>query len=409
MKNLFFTLLAPLFIISCSTEDVNPKKEIPANPVLKSAIAEQNNSFSMDIFREIVLNEETDKNIFISPMSMYYALGMAGTGAANETRDEFNTLLGWQNQADTAILLAMKSLYSDISPANNGITLEVANSLWQREGAPIKETYKNLVAEYFDAQVSALDFTDPASVDVINNWIEEKTHDRIQDMLDAISPDAIMYLINAIYFKADWKYQFDEEENQEMTFTKENSENITTTFMRQKSTFRYLSNEYGKMISLPYADSNYCMIGLLPNDTLGIDGLLEQLTLDNWKKWNNEMTYQEVELSLPKFKYVYGTKLINDELQALGLLKAFNADEADFSNITDVQIFISRVMHKAFIEVNETGSEAAAATIVEFEWTSVGPEKPTFMANHPFIFTIYHQPSASILFIGKVACPVYEE
>ncbi|MFA6402900.1 MAG: serpin family protein [Salinivirgaceae bacterium] len=408
MKNVFFPLLVSFLIISCSTEEVNPKKEIPGDPVLKSAIAEQNNTFAMDIFREIALNEETGKNIFISPMSMYYALGMAGTGAANETRDEFFELLGWQNQSDSSVLQAMKSLYNDISPANNGITLEVANSLWQREGAAIKDSYKNLVAEYFDAQVSALDFADPASVDVINNWIEEKTHDRIQDMLDTISPDAIMYLINAIYFKADWKYKFDRDENQEMTFTKADNEPITTTFMRQKGTFRFQKNEYCSAISLPYTDSNYCMIALLPNETIGIDGLIEQLTIENWKKWNNDLTYQEVELSLPKFKYVYGTKLINQELQSLGLLKAFNPDEADFSNITDDQIFISRVMHKAFIEVNETGSEAAAATIIEFEYTSIGEPEPVFNANRPFIFAIYHQPSASVLFVGKVAYPEQE-
>jgi serpin B len=193
-----------------------------------------------------------------------------------------------------------------------------------------------------------------------------------------------------------------------MTFTKADNEPITTTFMRQKGTFRFQKNEYCSTISLPYTDSNYCMIALLPNETISIDGLIEQLTIENWKKWNNNMTYQEVELSLPKFKYVYGTKLINQELQALGLLKAFNADEADFSNITDDQIFISRVMHKAFIEVNETGSEAAAATIIEFENTSIGETEPVFNANRPFIFAIYHQPSESILFIGKVAYPEQE-
>jgi serpin B len=407
MKNLIaISLLMGLVLMGCQKPENNsPSIKDNADPILKAAIVEQNNSFSVDIFKQIIKNEEEQKNVFISPMSMYYALGMACIGAVGETNHEFKSLLGWQNQTDSSILIAMKSLYSDISPVNEGITFEVANSLWQRLGFPIKDSYKSQVAEYFDAEVSELDFDNPQSVDVINNWIEEKTHDRIQDMLDAISPDAIMYLINAIYFKADWKCQFDEAENRTMTFTKSDNQTTDVTFMRQKGTFRYQKNEYCTSIALPYIDSSYSMLMLLPNSQVGMNGFMEQLTLENWKQWKSQMSYQEVEVSIPKFKYDYGTKIINKELQDLGLVKAFNADEADFSNITDFQIFISRVMHKAFIEINEKGSEAAAATIIEFETTSEGPGALSFTADRPFVFAIVHEKSNSVLFIGKVAYP----
>jgi len=402
-KQLFFSLILILGILSCQKSN----EEQPfVNTALKSAIVEQNNSFSIDIFSQMVKNDETEQNVFISPMSMYYALGMAGMGAAGVTREEFDALLGWQNLSDSSLQETMKSLNSDILPKKSGITLEIANSLWQSQLFPIKAEYKSTVEDYFNAEASLLDFADPNSVDVINNWIANKTHDRIKDMLDAIPAEAVLYLINAIYFKGDWKYQFDEKDNRDFPFYKANQETLTATFMRQKSIFKYQTNDICSSITLPYSDSTYYMVLLLPTSGVGIDGLMNQLSTETWKNWEQQMEYKEVEVTIPKFKFEYGTRLINDELQELGLVKAFSPFDADFANITDESIFISRVLHKAFIEVNETGSEAAAATIVEFEYTSAGPDNTvTFTADRPFIFAICHQTTNSILFMGKVAWP----
>ena len=403
MKNLLLILAVLFLIVSCDKQNTtnNPTN---TNPVLKSAIIEQSNSFSLDIFKKIINNEDAEENVFISPLSMYYALGMAGTGAANETKQEFVNLLGWQNQTEEEILVSMKELYNDLMPNQTGITFEIANSLWQRQGAPIKSAYKKQTQEYFDAEVRELDFASPEAVEVINSWIEVKTNDKIQDMLDQISPDVIMYLINAVYFKANWKYQFKEEDSLESPFTKSNGTSNNVTFMRQKTVLPYLSNNLFSSVKLPYTDTNYYMAILLPNQNLSVDELTSAITIDKWNSWKQEYTTQEVTVSLPKFKFSFGTRNINEELQSLGLLKAYSPNEADFSNITDVQIFISRVLHKAFIEVNEKGSEAAAATIIEFENTSVSPSYSLF-ANRPFIFAICHEATNSIMFIGKVAYP----
>ena len=403
MKNTISLFLALLLFASCNKQNTidNPPN---SDPLLKSAIVEKNNSFSIDIFKELINNEDTEKNIFISPLSMYYALSMAGTGAANETRAEFVKLLGWENKTENEILKSMKGLYNDLMPHQSGISFEIANSLWQKQGAAIKESYKNLAREYFDAEVRELDFASPEAVDVINSWIEVKTNNKIKDMLDIIPPDAFMYLINAVYFKANWKYQFEEDNNIEDIFTQTNGTAGDVTYMRQNTNLQYLSNSLFTSVKLPYTDSNYYMAVFVPNQNIGVNELTAAITANKWKEWNNEYTIREVTVTLPKFKYSFGTRNINKELKSLGLVKAYS-NEADFSNITDIQIYINRVLHKAFIEVNESGSEAAAATIVEVNYISADEPLYYINANKPFVFAICHEPTNSILFIGRVAYP----
>jgi serpin B len=407
MKNqspIYLLALSIFLFIACGSDnDPVPVNEPTITP-LKTALIESNNEFSYQIFNKIVENEENNTNIFISPLSMYYALGMASLGADSDTRTEFNSLLGWTDKDETEILESLKSLYEQLMPPNDEVKLSIANSLWQREGAPIKESYKDLVTANFDAEVRTLDFTNPESVAIINGWIADKTNDLIKDMLDQISSDAIMYLINAIYFKGDWLYVFDEEDNLQMPFYKADGTTTEVTFMRQKTNLNYLNNEQLIGVQLPYSDTNYCMTLLIPKEGLAIDAIIEEMNAESMKTWTEAMQMKEIEIQLPKFKYGFGTRNINPELQRMGLLKAYSPSEADFSKITDLQIYISRVMHKAFIEVNEKGSEAAAATIIEFENTSIGEETMAYF-NKPFVFTIQHLPTQTLLFMGKVAYP----
>jgi serine protease inhibitor len=299
----------------------------------------------------------------------------------------------------------MAQLYTDLMPTDSKITFEIANSLWQREGFPVYGVYKNNISQWFKGDITELNFDDPQAVTIINNWIADKTHDKIKNMLSAISDQTVLFLINAIYFKGDWKYKFDKQYTIDMPFTTVNGENVNTPFMNAKPHIKYFKNESGTIISLPYADSAYTMLLLLPDYNLGMDGFMQQITTENIKNWQSQMTYEDVDVSLPKFKFTNGNREISPELKSMGLTDAFNPDIADFSNITPEQIFISLVLHKAFIEVNEEGSEAAAATIIGFDNTSVGPQEPEFIATRPFIFAICHQPTNTILFIGKVANP----
>ena len=329
---------------------------------------------------------------------------MAGIGSDGTTLQEFRNLLGWEEPNDTLVLEAMQQIYTDITPTTNTITLEIANSLWQRTGFTVYDSYKSRIATYFDGEVSELDFGSPNALETINSWIENKTHGKVQDMLDYIPSNAVLYLINAIYFKGDWKYIFDEKNTADNNFYKIDGEPVSVPFMKQSTAVKYVSNDQFSMISLPYADSSYTMLILLPSAQTGIEGMMEQLTTENWKSWQQQLTYDIVDISIPKFKFEYGTRLINDELKTLGLQHAF--DDADFSRMTPEGVYISRVLHKAFIEINEKGSEAAAATIVEIiKYNNEPNPNPQFIANRPFLFAICHQPTSTILFVGKVANP----
>lgn len=399
-----FISISVFLFAACQKNDDKPVPAKEVDEKLKSEVTDQNNNFSVDIFRKMVANDSVEKNVFISPLSMYYALAMAGIGADGETRQEFNSVLGWSFASDSLLMEAMKQIYNDIKPTENKITLEIANSLWQNQEFEVYQTYKDNVATYFDAEVRALDFTNPDAVNTINAWIENKTHDKIKDMLDAIPDDVLLYLINAIYFKGDWKYTFDEKYTANRNFTTNNGIVEQVPFMNQETYVNYLETEGFKMIELPYADSNYSMVMLLPiNQSVG--DLMNQIDMNKWVQWQNQAKRQLVRISIPKFKFGYGTRLLNEELKDMGLVSAF--DNANFSKMTPYSVYISRVLHKSFIEVNEKGSEAAAVTIIEIRVTETidGKPDPSFAADRPFIFAICHKPTNTLLFMGKVADP----
>jgi serine protease inhibitor len=397
----FILFLSP----SCSEDNV-VENETPENRV-KFAIISSNNSFSFDVFKEIIKNDPVDENIFISPLSMYYALAMAGNGASDHTYNEFSEVLGWENRNKEDVLLFMKELLEELIPQEEDVVVEIANSIWSREDFPVKELYIQETEDYFNAKATTLDFTDPASLDIINSWIEEKTHGKITNMIEQLSPDAVVYLINAIYFNGIWKYQFEDTLNFDAPFTKTDGTREDVTYMKQTAPLKFYRHTNFSAVQLPYVDSNYTMTIYLPDNNYSTSDLAMELGPENWKNWADLFEYKEVVLELPKFKYSYGNRLLNNELIDLGLELAFDPNQADFSNITDAQIFISKVLHKAFVEVNEIGTEAAAVTVIEFEVTGIETNKIYFQVNKPFIYTITENKSGSILFMGRVAFPEY--
>ncbi|MBE9511919.1 MAG: serpin family protein, partial [Bacteroidetes bacterium] len=259
---------------------------------------------------------------------------------------------------------------------------------------------------YFYAEVSPLDFNNPEAVNTINNWVADKTNDKITEILDYIPADAVMYLINAIYFKGIWKYEFDESDTEEKPFYLSDGTTKDVPMMVQEASFNYFSNDIMQAVEMPYGAGNYSMVILLPQNNKTPDDIIDQLSNDNWNRWLSEF-YEagKAHIQLPKFKFEYKNKL-NDELINMGMGIAFG--NADFSKINpNRDLFISRVLHKTFIEVNEEGTEAAAVTLVELRETSIAGE--TFIVNKPFIFVIKEKYTNSIIFIGKVMEPEYED
>jgi serpin B len=296
---------------------------------------------------------------------------------------------------------------SQLVTLDDEVQFSIANSIWYKLGYNVLQDFINTNEEYFDAAVEELDFSDPGAKDIINGWIEEKTNDKIQDMLDYIPADAVMYLINAIYFNANWKYQFDPEETFEDDFNLAEGGTHRCDFMQIEGGFNYTSQEKFSAVELPYGDSAFSMVLLLPKPEVSIEALVADLDAESWDSWMNAAYPDNVLIQLPKFKYDFKS-LLNDPLTELGLGIAFT-ESADFSRITPGGgIFISRVIHQTFIDVNEEGTEAAAATIVEMIESSV-PEITQFRADKPFLYMIKENSTGALLFMGKVGKPEYEE
>ena len=402
---LLLALLSTALFLLPSCEKTDPVQKEPKKIVLNKKAAEilqADRQFAFELFKEVQSLSEAE-NLMISPLSTSYALGMTLNGAVGTTRDAFREVLHFEELSDQEVNESYQDLMAQLVTLDEQVQFSIANSIWYRLGYQVLEDFISINREYFGAAVEELDFSDPGAVDIINGWIEEKTNDKIQDMLDYIPGDAVMYLINAIYFNATWKYQFDPEETFEDDFFLEAGGLHRCDFMQVEGSFHYTSQEKFTAVELPYGDSAFSMVVLLPKAGVSTADLFGELDAESWDSWLNQTYPAKVLIQLPKFKYEFNS-LLNDPLTNLGLGIAFT-ESADFSKITHGGgIFISRVIHQTFIDVNEEGTEAAAATIVEMIETSA-PQVLQFRADKPFFYVIKENSTGAFLFMGKVGKP----
>jgi len=374
-------------------------------------LVEADNLFGINLFKEVLKAEEPEKNVMISPLSVSLALAMTYNGADGDTKEAMEKTLELTGLTVDEINENYKMLIDALASVDPKVLMSIANSIWYKQEFEVEQDFINVNQDYFYAEVSPLNFNDPDAVTTINNWVANKTNDKITEILDAIPADAVMYLINAIYFKGIWKYEFDESDTEEKPFYLSNGTTKDIPMMVQEGSFNYFSNDILQAVEMPYGAGNYSMIILLPQYNKTPDDIIEQLSNENWNNWLSEFYEAEkVQIHLPKFKFEYKNKL-NDELINMDMGIAFDPYNADFSKINPLeQLFISRVIHKSFIEVNEEGTEAAAVTMVEMCNTSTGEETGIhFYVNQPFIFAIKEKYTNTIVFIGKVMEPEYED
>ena len=398
-----FLLFAPCSCDLFEQPDREPKKlELRK----KSAqIIEADQQFAFELFREVIALSE-EENIMISPLSVSYALGMTYNGAAGTTLEAFNDVLHFGDLTHQEVNESYKDLMNQLVHLDEQVEFSIANSIWYRLGYTILEEFISTNREYFDAAVEELDFSDPKSVDIINDWIEDKTNDKIKNMLDFIPSDAVMYLINAIYFNATWKYEFDPEDTREGDFYLEGGGTFPVDYMNLTGTFQYASYDDVSIAELPYGDSTFSMVVLLPSEQSSVEDLVDQLDIEYWDGLFEQAWPVNLQITLPKFSYEF-KDLLNEPLINLGLGVAFGGG-ADFSKITpNAALYISRVIHQTFIDVNEEGTEAAAATIVELRETSI-QEPPRFVVNKPFLYAIKENSTGALLFMGKVGKPEHD-
>jgi serpin B len=413
---LFILILLALTLQSCTTKPVDsePPDPTPGPPsAAEKSLIESANRFGLTLFKEINAYEEPDTNIFISPLSVSFALGMTYNGAAGETREAMAATLELSGLSPEEINQSYRNVIDLLTQLDPHVKFKIANSIWTRLGFPIAPEFAELSRNYFDAEVRELDFTRPWAADTINHWVDVNTNGKITKVISPPIPDYIvMYLINAIYFNGEWTLPFDTSCTMEWPFFRADGSIVNCALMQTDTVLSYFYNDLFQAVDLPYGDEKFSMAIFLPRASHTVDEIVEQLNDDNWASWLSSFSENELELGLPRFKFEYDIKL-NDILMAMGMEIAFDELMADFSNmVTDMSLlpgnlYIDFVQHKAFVQVNEMGTEAAAVTVVGVGVTSIDPELKRMIVDRPFLFVIHERETGSILFMGKVANPVW--
>ncbi len=403
----FLLFCALLFFTRCEKADIEgpgPVEVINCDENAETCqVAASNTDFGFNLFQELH-KESPDKNIFISPMSVATALSMTVNGAKGQTREDMMATLEQNGLSLDQVNDGFKDLLRFLPLLDPEVEMKLANSIWYRQGFPAKEDFLATNRDHFGGKVEEVDFADPATRDAINGWVKENTNGLIQTILDQnIPPDVVMYLINTIYFKGAWTHPFDPELTTEEDFKLEDGTTVPVEMMKYlEPVFPYLEREQFQAADIPYGDSVFTMTVFLPKEGYTVDDVIRELNQENWRAWSAEFRDSEMLFNLPSFKMEYKQNL-NKVLSALGMSIAFGG-QADFTGIADASLYIDEVMHKAFIEVNEEGTEAGAATSVGIVETSM-PLIPVMVMDRPFVFLIRDIQSNSVLFIGKMMNP----
>lgn len=396
-------------------ETTPPDGEEPAgNQSGGESVISGNNQFAFDLYRNLSSDPAyADGNLFFSPYSISSALAITYEGARGRTADEIRAV--FHLPSDAAVRReGFQTIDAGINRADAGYTLRTANALWAEETYPFLQDYIETAGRYYSANVTNLDFTTQpeASRITINRWVEERTNDLIKDLLPegSISPLTRLVITNAIYFKGTWVKQFDENKTANLHFWKGPGESVLVPMMQrtdEEAIYGYAETDDLQVLEMPYAHENgagLSMLVILPDEIEAAEESLDAQKIDDLRQ---SLTERRVNVYFPKFS-LETTYPLAGTLAAMGMPTAF-ADAADLSGMDGTQnLFVSRVVHKAFVDVNEEGTEAAAATgvIINLKTSLEGDETPTFRADHPFIFAILDNDTGTILFMGRVVDPV---
>ncbi len=410
LKKLVITAIIILGIVSTTFGEEESMLRITEDDAT-GILVRDNNLFAIEFYKE-VLSNNNDDNIFFSPYSISSALGMTYMGAREETASEMATVLHFNlplemlGKAFQSITETLNSgSVSDVA-AEDQFTLAISNSLWVQNNFNLLFTYTTAASLFFNASVESLNFVGnpEGSRETINNWVAENTMDKILNLIPegVLSAQTRLVLTNAVYFKASWKHPFYEWATVGGDYHLSDNSIIEVPMMTQTEHFRYATTEEWTAVSLEYAGGNTTMLIILPEN---ISKFEENLSISNLQTINTSLRSQNLRLSMPKFEFTQSMSL-NDILQSMGMESAFN-NNADFSGITGQRdLFISDVIHKAFVKVDEEGTEAAAATAVVMNLQCIPEQPAVLILDRPFLFLIQDSATGSIIFMGKVMNPM---
>ncbi len=377
-------------------------------PTENSAIVRGDNQFALNLYAELD-REQSGKNLFFSPTSISVALAMTAAGARGPTQSEMAEVLHLD-----ANLQQAHAYYNQLLEQWNAVGVKrayqfrVANRLWGQKGYPIQADFLALTRQQYGAEMMLLDFAAAETARrEINDWVQQQTNGKIKDLIPPGSLDATTRLVltNAVYFKGDWVQPFDTKNTREEDFVVSAREKVKAPLMHQQTEMGYADQETFQALELPYTGRDLSMVVLLPKNVDGLPDLEKALTIDQLASLLPKLRVRKVNVSLPKFKLETSFGL-NPTLEAMGMKRAFSR-EADFSGISTAEaLYVSAVLHKAYVDVNEEGTEAAAATGVVMKAMAARPQPvPVFRADHPFLFLIRDTKAGSILFMGRLNKP----
>ena len=419
-------------LVSCSSSDeevdIGEAKQVvnmlsEAQPIQlttdQQTFANDNNSFTLNFLKTVNSVDKTGKSFIYSPLSITYVLGMVNDAATDKTERELEQILGFHEGGIQAVNEYCRKLIDGLPKVDEKVTLNIANAIFVNKDYTLKQQFQQDTQTYYDATAESLDFSSPQTLDHINGWCNKKTNGMIPAILDEVKPYMVSYLLNAIYFKADWASKFDQKNTKEETFYPEynylmdiNDNPIKLPLMHQNVLISYIKNDIYSAISLPYGNCLYSMTVLLPEEGKTTYNVIAEMAKDGWKVgFTSLMSAYEVDLKLPRFETSSDTDELDIKDGLVGLMKkmgiklAFDDHLAQIPNMCDVPVYIAMMRQKAKIKVNEEGSEAAAVTVAGMDKMAMSQPKEypkaTFHANRPFVYFISEASSGVILFVGK--------
>ncbi|WP_375509804.1 serpin family protein [uncultured Nostoc sp.] len=369
-------------------------------------IVESSNKFGFKLFSEVLKKDRDQKNVFISPSSVAIALAMTYNGASGTTQLAIAKTLELQglnlSEINSSYAAALKQLLDNSDPK---VQLKIANSLWAKQNFSFQPDFIQRIQYFYKAKVSNLNFQDSKAPSIINNWVKENTNGKIDQIIEKIEPSQVLFLINAIYFKGKWSKEFDKSQTAQYPFYTTSGKPKQHPMMSQSGDYRYYESKQFQAVSLPYGkDGKFSFYIFLPKQNSNLKAFYQNLSVENWDKWITQFSKQKGFIRLPRFKSEYDVTL-NDALKTLGMEEAFSS-KANFSGMGK-NLSISEVKHKTFVEVNEEGTEAAAATSVGIALTSLRQEPEPFqmIVDRPFFCAIRDNQTGRVLFMGSIIDP----
>lgn len=402
-KSITVPMLAAAMLFGCTNDNVAPGNDV--NPVeIPASVSNGTTSFAFDFIHALQKSQGAEENFFVSPLSLHMALGMLLNGAEKETADEIQKALKMDAVALADLNAAYKTLINDLPVADSKVSLGLANSVWYRNDFSVENDFQSVLKNAFESEVTGLPFNDAAK-DRINKWASDKTNGKIPRVLDKIQPQHVMFLLNALYFKGDWRTKFDAARTQDTPFTLENGQSKNVKMMFAESDFEVGSGSNYDAVRLPYANGQFNMTLLIPKGQNTVDAVLNDITGEGWAKLNSGMTQVGITVGLPRFTFKYSAQL-KGTLQGMGIKRAFVEGNAQFGKINKLaNLYVDFIKQDAYLGIDEKGTEAAAVTTIGVGTTSAGPVKPRFICDRPFGLIISENTSNTILFMGRIKNP----